>query len=323
MTTALFAGAVAAIVAIVAGGPLIAFLREKKLGKAISTEGPESHMVKAGTPTFGGLLIMGVGLAVALVAAVPQDADVLLPIAIAGVLTLVGWYDDMGTLIDRETRAAHDRTTMILKLIAFAVAGVVAAWVLYDGIDAPRLLVPHYGAYDIGPVYLLIAVGVIVATTSAAGVSDGLDMLCGSMSAIAIGAFGVIALMQDQDALATFCFAMVGALLGFLWHNAYPARIFMGDSGSLPLGATLAVVALMTGWWLLVPLIGVMFVAEILSDVIQIGYFRMTGGKRVFRMAPLHCHFEKLDVPEVRITVAFVVITLVGALAGMGLVALD
>lgn len=323
MTTALFAGAVAAIVAIVAGGPLIAFLREKKLGKAISAEGPESHMVKAGTPTFGGLLIMGVGLAVALVAAVPQDADVLLPIAIAGVLTLVGWYDDMGTLIDRETRAAHDRTTMILKLIAFAVAGVVAAWVLYDGIDAPRLLVPHYGAYDIGPVYLLIAVGVIVATTSAAGVSDGLDMLCGSMSAIAIGAFGVIALMQDQDALATFCFAMVGALLGFLWHNAYPARIFMGDSGSLPLGATLAVVALMTGWWLLVPLIGVMFVAEILSDVIQIGYFRMTGGKRVFRMAPLHCHFEKLDVPEVRITVAFVVITLVGALAGIGLVALD
>ena len=323
MTTALFAGAVAAVVAIVAGGPLIAFLREKKLGKAISAEGPESHMVKAGTPTFGGLLIMGVGLAVALVAAVPQDADVLLPIAIAGVLTLVGWYDDMGTLIDRETRAAHDRTTMILKLIAFAVAGVVAAWVLYDGIDAPRLLVPHYGAYDIGPVYLLIAVGVIVATTSAAGVSDGLDMLCGSMSAIAIGAFGVIALMQDQDALATFCFAMVGALLGFLWHNAYPARIFMGDSGSLPLGATLAVVALMTGWWLLVPLIGVMFVAEILSDVIQIGYFRMTGGKRVFRMAPLHCHFEKLDVPEVRITVAFVVITLVGALAGIGLVALD
>lgn len=323
MTTALFAGAVAAIVAIVAGGPLIAFLREKKLGKAISAEGPESHMVKAGTPTFGGLLIMGVGLAVALVAAVPQDADVLLPIAIAGVLTLVGWYDDMGTLIDRETRAAHDRTTMILKLIAFAVAGVVAAWVLYDGIDAPRLLVPHYGAYDIGPVYLLIAVGVIVATTSAVGVSDGLDMLCGSMSAIAIGAFGVIALMQDQDALATFCFAMVGALLGFLWHNAYPARIFMGDSGSLPLGATLAVVALMTGWWLLVPLIGVMFVAEILSDVIQIGYFRMTGGKRVFRMAPLHCHFEKLDVPEVRITVAFVVITLVGALAGIGLVALD
>lgn len=323
MTTALFAGCVAAILAIIAGGPLIAFLRRKKLGKAISTDGPETHLVKAGTPTFGGLLIMGVGLAVALVAAVPQDADVLLPIVIAAVLTFVGWYDDMGTLIDRETREAHDRTTMILKLVAFAVIGVVTAWVLYDGIDAPRMLVPHYGDYDIGPIYLLIAIGVIVSTTSAVGVSDGLDMLCGGMCAVAIGAFGVIALMQDQDALATFCFAMVGALLGFLWHNAYPARIFMGDSGSLPLGATLAVVALMTGWWLLIPLIGVMFVAEILADVIQIGYFRMSGGKRVFRMAPLHCHFEKLDIPEVRITAAFVVVTLLGAMAGIALVALD
>jgi phospho-N-acetylmuramoyl-pentapeptide-transferase len=323
VTTALLAGCVAAIIAIVAGGPLIAYLREKKLGKAISTDGPASHMVKAGTPTFGGLLIMAVALGVALVAAVPQDADVLLPIAIAAVLTFVGWYDDMGTLVERETREAHDRTTMIMKLIAFAVIGVVAAWVLYDGIDAPRLLVPHYGEYDIGRIYVLIAIGVIVSTTSAVGVSDGLDMLCGSMSAIAIGAFGVIALMQGQDALATFCFAMVGALLGFLWHNAYPARIFMGDTGSLPLGATLAVVALMTGWWLLIPLIGVMFVAEILSDVIQIGYFRLSGGKRVFRMAPLHTHFEKLDVPEVRITTAFVVLTLLGAMAGLALVALD
>jgi phospho-N-acetylmuramoyl-pentapeptide-transferase len=280
-------------------------------------------MVKAGTPTFGGLLIFGVALPLALVAAVPQDADMLLPIAVAAALVAVGFYDDMGTLIDRENREAHDRTTMVLKLIAFAVIGVVASLLLYDGIDAPRLLVPHYGSYDIGPIYVLIAIGVIVATTAAVGVSDGLDMLCGSTSAAAVGAFGIIALMQDQDALATFCFALVGALLGFLWHNAYPARIFMGDTGSLPLGATLAVVALMTGWWLLVPLIGVIFVAEILSNIIQIGYFRMTGGKRVFRMAPLHHHFEKLGVPEVQITMRFLIVGLLGALAGIALAALD
>jgi phospho-N-acetylmuramoyl-pentapeptide-transferase len=129
--------------------------------------------------------------------------------------------------------------------------------------------------------------------------------------------------MQDQDALATLCFALVGALLGFLWHNAYPARIFMGDSGALALGAVLATAALMTGWWLLVPLVGVIFVAEILSNVIQIGYFRMTGGKRVFRMAPIHHHFEKLDMPEVRITIRFLVIGILGALAGIALVAFD
>ncbi|MEX0749798.1 MAG: phospho-N-acetylmuramoyl-pentapeptide-transferase [Dehalococcoidia bacterium] len=323
MTTALFAGCIAAAIAVLAGKPLIAFLREKKLGKAISADGPESHMVKAGTPTFGGLLIFGVSLPVALIAVVPQDADMLLPIAVAGMLALVGFYDDLGTLIDRGQREAHDRTTMVLKLVAFAVIGVGASLLLYEGIDAPRLLVPHYGHYDIGPIYVLIAIGVFVSTTSAVGVSDGLDMLCGSTSAVAIGAFGVIALMQEQDALATFCFALVGALLGFLWWNAYPARIFMGDSGSLPLGGTLAIVALMTGWWLLVPLIGVIFVVVIASNVIQIGYFRMTGGKRVFRMAPIHHHFEKLGVPEVQITVAFLVITILGALAGIALVALD
>ena len=321
MTTALLTGCVAAILAIIAGGPLIAFLREKKLGKAISADGPQSHMTKAGTPTFGGLLIFGVALPVGLIAAVPQDGDILLPIAVAAVMAAVGFYDDLGTLIDRENREAHDRTTMILKLIGFAVIGVVASLLLYEGIDAPRLLVPHYGYYDIGPIYVLIAIGVIVSTTSAVGVSDGLDMLCGSTSAVAIGAFGVIALMQDQDALAAFSFALVGSLLGFLWWNAYPARIFMGDTGSLPLGAVLAVVALMTGWWLLVPLIGVFFVAVILSNVIQIGYFRMTGGKRVFRMAPLHHHFEELGMPEVQITVRFLIVGLLGALAGIALVA--
>lgn len=323
MTAALLTGCIAAVIAIVVGGPLVAMLRRRKLGKAISSDGPDSHMVKAGTPTFGGLLIFGVALPVSLVAAVPQDADVLLPIAVAAILAAVGFYDDLGTLIDRESREAHDRTTMILKLVAFAVVGVVAGVLLYEGIDAPRLLVPHFGAYDIGPIYILIAIGVIVATTSAVGVSDGLDMLCGSMSAVAIGAFGVIALMQQQDALATFCFALVGALLGFLWWNAYPARIFMGDVGSLPLGATLAVVALMTGWWLLIPLVGVMFVAQIGSNVIQIGYFRATGGKRIFRMAPLHHHFEELGMPEVQITVRFLLVTLLGALTTIGLVALD
>jgi phospho-N-acetylmuramoyl-pentapeptide-transferase len=168
-----------------------------------------------------------------------------------------------------------------------------------------------------------IAIAVIVATTAAVGVSDGLDMLEGSTNAVAFGAFGVLALMQDQVAIATFCFIVVGALLGFLWHNAYPARVFMGDVGSLPLGATLGVVALQTGWWLLLPLIGIVFVAEMLSDIIQIGYYRMSGGKRVFRMAPLHHHFEKLGLPETWITVRFLMVGIVGALLALALASLD
>lgn len=323
MTHALLWGVGAGVLATVLGYPFIAYLRARELGKAISADAPESHFSKAGTTTFGGVLIFGVAIAVALIAAVPRDRDALLPILVAALVAPIGFYDDAGTLIGREKREAHGRRSMIIKLLAFAVVGVGAAWALYDVIDAPRLLAPHYGRYDIGPVYVLIAVAVIVATTSAVGVTDGLDMLAGGTSAVAFTAYGAIALMQDQDGLAVFCFVLVGALCGFLWHNAYPARVFMGDTGSLPLGACLAVVALQTGWWLLLPVIGVIFVAEALSDVIQIGSYRLRGGKRVFRMAPLHHHFEKLGLPETRVTVRFLMVAIAGALLGVALVALD
>ena len=323
MSYALFWGAVAAAIAVAGGYPLISFLRERKLGKAISTDGPESHLSKAGTPTMGGLLFVGVAIAVSLVAAVPKDADALLPIGVLAVMGAIGIYDDLGTLIDREKREAHDRAVMILKLIGFAVVGGVAAWLLYDRIDAPRMLVPGGDHYDIGVVYIIVAICVIVASTAALGVTDGLDMLAGGTTAVAFGAYGAIAVMQNQTAVATFCFVMTGALAGFLWHNAYPARLFMGDAGSLPLGAALGVVALMTGWWLLLPLIGIVFVVEALSVAIQIGYFRMSGGKRIFRMAPLHHHFEKLGYPETHTTVRMIVVTIIAALVGVGLAALD
>ncbi len=323
MAYALFTGCIAAVISLAAGAPLVAFLRRNRLGKAISAEGPQTHAVKEGTPTMGGLLILGVALGAGLVAAVPKDRDVLLPIAVGGVIGAIGLWDDLGTLADRAQREAHDRTGMLLKLVGFAAVAAVAAFILYDRIDAPRLLIPHYGRYDIGPVYVVAAIAVIVSTTSAVGVTDGLDMLAGGTSAVAFAAFGAIALMQDETGLATFCFGTVGALVGFLWYNAYPARVFMGDTGSLALGATLGIVALMTGWWLLVPVIGVIFVAEILADVIQIGYFRLTGGKRVFRMAPLHCHFEQLGRPETQITASFLLVSVVGALCGVALAALN
>ena len=323
MSYALFFGCIAAAVALAAGHPFVGYLRSRNIGKAISSDGPESHMSKAGTPTMGGLLLVAVTVLVALVAAVPKDRDVLLPIAVTLVFAAIGFYDDLGTLIDREKREAHDRTGMIVKLVGFTVVAIGAAWILYDRIDAPRLIVPHYGSYDIGVLYIPIAIAVIISMTSALGVTDGIDMLAGSTSAVAFAAFGAIALMQHQIGLATFCFVMVGSLIGFLWYNAFPARIFMGDTGSLPLGGALAVVALMTGWWLLAPLIGIVFVIEILSVVIQIGSYRLRGGKRVFRMAPLHHHFEEAPIHEVTITLRFLALGTVGALLALALVALD
>src|SRR4051812_29181934 len=150
---------------------------------------------------MGGVLIVVVSIAIACIAALPKDRAVLLPIIAGIVVGVIGLYDDLGTLIDRAQRDAHDRTGMILKLAGFAVVGAVAAWILYDRIDAPRLLVPHNGAYDIGAIYIPIAIIVVIATTAAVGVTDGLDMLAGTTIALAFAAFGAIALMQDQVAV--------------------------------------------------------------------------------------------------------------------------
>jgi phospho-N-acetylmuramoyl-pentapeptide-transferase len=321
MTYALVVGCLAALASALIGGPYVSYLRRRKIGKAISSDGPESHLSKAGTPTLGGLLIVGVSAAFTLVAAIRKDSDVWLPLSVMLVLCGIGFYDDLGTLIDREGRDAHDRKSMILKLIGYAAVGAITAWVLYDQIGAPRMLVPHHsGAYDIGLAYIGVAAFVLIATTSAVGVTDGLDMLEGGTTAVAFSAFGAIALVEHQTGVATFCFATVGALAGFLYWNAYPARIFMGDSGSLALGGALATVALMTGWWLLIPVIGVVFVLEIASDVIQIGSYRMRG-KRVFRMAPIHHHFEKLGWHETTVTARFIALGVVGAMAGVALAA--
>ena len=165
----------------------------------------------------------------------------------------------------------------------------------------------------------LIAVITIIATTSSVAITDGLDSLAGGTVAIAFAAFGVIAIGQEQDFLVRFSFTTVGAVLGFLWYNAHPAQVFMGDTGALALGGTLSIVALMTGHWLLLPVIGIVFVIEASSDIIQIAYFKYSGGKRVFRMAPIHNHFELLGWSEPQIVTRFWLIGIAGAIVGVAL----
>jgi phospho-N-acetylmuramoyl-pentapeptide-transferase len=158
-----------------------------------------------------------------------------------------------------------------------------------------------------------------VLTAGGVAVTDGLDGLVAGCGAIAYGAYAFIAIFQDQTYLGAFCLIVVAALLGFLWHNSYPARVFMGDTGALALGGGLAVVAFMTGQWLVLPLIGVIFVVDGLSVALQVGYFRLTGGKRLFKMAPVHHHFEKIGWSEVQVTQRFWVIQALGAIVGTAL----
>ncbi|MCK7483316.1 MAG: phospho-N-acetylmuramoyl-pentapeptide-transferase [Candidatus Moduliflexus flocculans] len=167
--------------------------------------------------------------------------------------------------------------------------------------------------------YVPIAAFIIVGESNAVNFTDGLDGLAGLISATAFAAYGGIALMQGQIFLARFCFTVVGALFGFLWFNVHPAQLFMGDTGSLALGATLAVVALMTGQWALLLLIAIIPFSEALSVVIQIAYFKLTKGKRFFKMAPIHLHFELLGWSETQVVQRFWLIGLLAAMLGIGL----
>jgi phospho-N-acetylmuramoyl-pentapeptide-transferase len=160
---------------------------------------------------------------------------------------------------------------------------------------------------------------VIVAEANAVNLTDGLDGLAGLICATAFAAYGVIALLQQQVFISRFCFTLVGALFGFLWFNVHPAQLIMGDTGSLPLGATLAVVALMTGQWAILPVITIIPVSEVLSDIIQVSYFKWTHGKRIFKMAPIHLHFELLGWSETQIVQRFWLIGLMAAMIGIAL----
>ncbi|PZC49962.1 MAG: phospho-N-acetylmuramoyl-pentapeptide-transferase [Chloroflexi bacterium] len=316
MTTfSLATAGIAFVIALAIGKPLLNYLRARQIGKAISDEGPDSHHVKAGTPTMGGLMIFATVAILTLATNVVGRESILLPLVGIVVLGTVGLLDDMGTLQGRSQFALSWRIKVVL-LFAFALG---AALVLFYALDTESINIPWSGQHALGPIYIPIAVVVILATTTSVAITDGMDALAGGTLAIAFAAYGVIAVGQEQDFLVRFAFTTVGATLGFLWYNAHPAQIFMGDTGALALGGTLGVLALMTGHWLLLPVIGIVFVLEAASDIIQIGYFKLTGGKRVFRMAPIHNHFELLGWSEPQVVTRAWLLGIAGAILGVAM----
>lgn len=313
MSDALLLGVVAMLATVAAGYPAVELLRRLKVGKEISEWGPETHQAKAGTPTMGGVLVIGVIAAVVLLFNFFGRYSMAAPLGIMACLCALGIADDLGSLQGREQKALTKR----VKFVAFVAIGGLAAWGLYERLDLSYVNVPWSGREDLGVIYVVIVMAVVVLTAGGVAVTDGLDGLVAGTVAAAFGAYGLIAILQEQTYLGAFCFIVAGALLGFLWHNAYPARVFIGDAGALPLGGGLAVVAFMTGHWLLLPLIGVVFVAEGLSDALQIGYFKLTGGRRILLMAPLHHHFEKLGWHEVQVVQRFWVAGAAGGAVGI------
>lgn len=316
MIEALLIGGVAFVLALIAGRPVVALLRSFNVGKAISADGPSSHLVKAGTPTMGGLLIWGTVAVVSAPTNIAGKLSILLPIAVLLITLAIGIVDDLGTLTGSKRFSG---LTWRVKFTLIGLLSVGVSLVLFLMLDVHSLNMPWRGQYDIGYFYIPIAIVTLFATTSAVSITDGLDGLLGGTAALAFAAYAVIAFLQGQFFLATFSFTVVGALLGFLWYNAHPAALFMGDTGALPLGALLGTVALMTGHWLLLPVIGIVFVAEASSTVMQIVFFQVTGGRRLFRMTPLHHHFELLGWSEPQVVMRMWLFGVAGAMVGIAL----
>src|SRR5688572_21606072 len=308
------------------GGPILRVLRHYKIGKIIRVEEPGMHLVKMGTPTMGGimfilpvLLFSGLLNAVVLIGITTNvvGPSVLLPMAVMSAFAILGAVDDWeGIHGTRKGDGMRARTKFLFQVLL----ALATAYVLKYVIDAPDLYLPgFFFEIEIGWIYVPIAAFIIIAESNAVNFTDGLDGLAGLISATAIAAFGGIALMQEQVYLARFCFILVGALFGFLWFNVHPAQLFMGDTGSMALGSVLAVIALMTGQWPMLLIIGIIPLSEMLSVVIQIVYFRWTGGKRFFKWTPIHYHFELLGWSETQVVQRFWLIGLMAALVGIGL----
>jgi phospho-N-acetylmuramoyl-pentapeptide-transferase len=306
------------------GSPLLRILKHFKLGKIIRVEGPERHFTKFGTPTMGGVMIV---LPVALVTVMLNfgsligldvlGQSVLLPLGVMFAFTLLGAIDDWeGVRGRRPGLGLRARTKFVIQIIL----ALIAAIGLYYVLDVFQLFLPGFrDEFEIGLWYIPIATFLIVGFSNAMNFTDGLDGLAGLIAVTAFIAFGAIAIYQRQLFLARFCFTLVGAIFGFLWFNVHPAELIMGDTGSLPLGATLAVIALMTGQWPLLIVIAIIPVSVTLSIILQVGYFKLTGGRRLFKMAPLHHHFELSGWSETQVVQRFWLISLLFAMIGMAL----
>ncbi|MCC7416495.1 MAG: phospho-N-acetylmuramoyl-pentapeptide-transferase [Acidobacteria bacterium] len=323
----------ALVISLVLGPWLIRRLREFQIGQVVRQDGPQTHRPKAGTPTMGGLLILAAAIVPTLLWADLTNAYVWIAVLTTLAFGGIGFLDDYLKIVRRSHHGLAPRYKLGLQIAAGTIVGVVLLALQHDGVYSTRLVFPFFKRLipDLGVWYLPFAVFVLVAESNAVNLTDGLDGLAISVFAIAAAAYTALAyvtghrvfadyllLVRFPEAaeLTVFCGALVGASLGFLWYNSYPAEIFMGDVGSLALGASLGTVAILIKQELLLPVVGGVFLLEALSVVIQVASFKLTG-ERVFRMAPLHHHFELIGWSEPKVISRFVIMAVIFALCSL------
>ncbi|WP_310600986.1 phospho-N-acetylmuramoyl-pentapeptide-transferase [Desulfobulbus sp.] len=324
--------AVTAFLLVVIIGPrLIAWLQQRQIGQVIRDDGPETHFSKKGVPTMGGVLILFAMTASALLWTDLRSSLVWMLIGISLFFGAIGAADDIKKIRKNNSRGLTAREKLVLQIGGALAVGAFLLWTKgHDGV----LNVPFFKTFhpDLNWWYLPFAVLVIVGASNAVNLTDGLDGLaCGPIVITAstylifsyvagnavVASYLQIPFVSGAGEVTVYCGAIVGACLGFLWFNCYPAEIFMGDVGSLALGGTLGVVSVITKQEFLLVLVGGIFVMEAVSVILQVGYFKMTGGKRIFLMAPFHHHFEKKGWLEPKVVVRFWIVSII-----LGLMAL-
>ncbi len=323
----------ALLISFIVGPRIIHKLREHQIGQEIRKDGPQTHLKKAGTPTMGGLIIL-LALLVPTILWAKPNLDVLLVLLATIWMGAVGYLDDYLKVVKKLPKGLIGR----YKIVGQISLGLVVGCVIYfspafAGI-ATLTTVPFFKNYefDFGLLYIPMVMFIITAMSNSVNLSDGLDGLAIGLVAISAIAWAGISYLSGRidfsdylnilylpgaGELTVFCAALIGAALGFLWYNAHPAQVFMGDTGSLALGGALGTLALVLKKELLLPIIGGVFVAESLSVILQVWYFKRTGGKRIFRMAPLHHHFELKGWSEPQVVVRFWIVGILLALLSL------
>jgi len=329
---AILAVLTALVIAFVVGPGMIRRLSAYKLGQPVRDDGPQTHLTKAGTPTMGGALILvAIGVSTLLWGDL-GNRYVWVVLATTMAFGLIGLVDDYKKLVLQDPKGLPARW----KYLWQSLAGIAAAWFLYVSAATPaetELILPFFKdvVINLGPAYIVLAYFVIVGSSNAVNLTDGLDGLAIMPTVMVGGALGIFAYVSGHaqfseylfipflpgvGELTVFCGALVGAGLGFLWFNTHPAQVFMGDVGALGLGAALGALAVMVRQELVLVIMGGIFVMETVSVILQVVSFKLTG-KRIFRMAPLHHHFELKGWPEPRVIVRFWIISIILVLVGL------
>jgi len=323
----------ALVLSILLGPVLIRWLRSRQIGQAIREEGPKAHQAKAGTPTMGGVLI---NLAIVVPTVLFADVEnryVWVALGATLLAMLIGAGDDWRKVARKHNRGLSGRQKLLLLSVVGLAVGAASLWLLDrrpdpTGVSIPFLKTVHL---ELGIFYILFAAVVVLGSSNAVNLTDGLDGLAIGATLVASATFAILAYIAGNakvasyllvpsvpgaGELAVFCAAIVGASLGFLWFNAHPAEVFMGDTGSLALGAALGTVAVLVKQEVLLVLVGGLFVVEAVSVILQVSSFKLTG-KRIFRMAPIHHHFELAGWAESKVITRFWIVAILFALVAL------